>query len=232
MVCRDGKPDRWVRLIGVGVPGSADAAMPAPFIGAREPDALERWLSDREVLIRDDPAITRILTRRAEAYAHAGRDRADVGLELIRAGYAYVRRDQDFARRSDYLLAEAEARATGRGYWPTPAPPAEPEPTPLRSDPIVVARDPAGSKSAYAARARTIANRKAARARRAASYAAATIAAQEESGGFGLGSMMMFAPSPGTHHVNGYYRRDGTHVRGYMRTNPDGSLFNNFSHRP
>ena len=33
----------------------------------------------------------------------------------------------------------------------------------------------------------------------------------------------------GTHWVNPYFRKDGTFVRGYLRTNPDGFCWNNFS---
>lgn len=32
---------------------------------------------------------------------------------------------------------------------------------------------------------------------------------------------------PGTHRVNGYYRKDGTHVDSYIRSNPDGNPDNN-----
>ncbi|BCC78898.1 TPA: DUF3892 domain-containing protein [Bacillus cereus] len=32
---------------------------------------------------------------------------------------------------------------------------------------------------------------------------------------------------PGTHRVNGYYRKDGTHVDSYIRSNPDGDPTNN-----
>lgn len=35
---------------------------------------------------------------------------------------------------------------------------------------------------------------------------------------------------PGVHWVNGYDRSDGTHVDGYLRTNPDGDPTNNFSY--
>jgi hypothetical protein len=33
----------------------------------------------------------------------------------------------------------------------------------------------------------------------------------------------------GEHWVNGYYRRDGTYVRGHWQTNADNSFFNNYS---
>ena len=32
---------------------------------------------------------------------------------------------------------------------------------------------------------------------------------------------------PATHRVNGYYRKDGTHVDSYIRSNPDGNADNN-----
>lgn len=35
---------------------------------------------------------------------------------------------------------------------------------------------------------------------------------------------------PGVHWVNDYYRQDGTHVDGYLRTDPDGDPTNNFSY--
>jgi len=38
-----------------------------------------------------------------------------------------------------------------------------------------------------------------------------------------------YADSPGTHWVNGYDRSDGTHVRGYERSNPDGNPYNNLN---
>lgn len=34
---------------------------------------------------------------------------------------------------------------------------------------------------------------------------------------------------PGTHSVEGYYRSDGTYVRGHMRSNPNGNSFNNLN---
>lgn len=37
-------------------------------------------------------------------------------------------------------------------------------------------------------------------------------------------------PNPGVHQVHDYFRADGTHVRGYLSTNPDGILENNFSY--
>ncbi|WP_462410417.1 hypothetical protein [Neobacillus sp. Marseille-QA0830] len=36
-----------------------------------------------------------------------------------------------------------------------------------------------------------------------------------------------YGDSPGYHHVDGYYRSDGTHVNGYIRSNPDGNPNNN-----
>jgi hypothetical protein len=40
-----------------------------------------------------------------------------------------------------------------------------------------------------------------------------------------------YRPPVGEHWVNGYYRRDGTYVRGHWQTNPDDSFFNNYSTR-
>jgi energy-coupling factor transporter transmembrane protein EcfT len=34
---------------------------------------------------------------------------------------------------------------------------------------------------------------------------------------------------PGSHNVNGYFRKDGTYVSPHIRSNPDGSQINNFS---
>jgi hypothetical protein len=38
-----------------------------------------------------------------------------------------------------------------------------------------------------------------------------------------------YRPAVGEHYVEGYFRRDGTYVRGHYRTNPDGSFWNNWS---
>jgi hypothetical protein len=38
-----------------------------------------------------------------------------------------------------------------------------------------------------------------------------------------------YRPAVGHHYVNGYYRRNGTYVKGHYRTNPDNSFYNNWS---
>jgi hypothetical protein len=40
-----------------------------------------------------------------------------------------------------------------------------------------------------------------------------------------------YRPAVGYHYIQGYYRRDGTYVRGHNRTNPDGNFWNNWSSR-
>jgi endonuclease YncB( thermonuclease family) len=227
-----GKPDRWVRLVGVGVPGTPDAGKPAPFLGRPDPPALAGWLEGRPVALVPEPRLPDALTRRDLAYAHAGRNRADVGLELIKAGYAYVRRDQDFERKDQYLLAEAEARAAGRGYWPTPPPP-EPEPARVIEPVFTVV----SSKEATAARQRAYERWKARRARQR-SYGASVAGLRAQMWGDLMGGMARAASppppsfggggSPGTHWVRGHMR-GGTWVNGYRRSNPDGNPFNNLN---
>ena len=46
--------------------------------------------------------------------------------------------------------------------------------------------------------------------------------------------ILIHDPSPfinvsGSHWVNGYFRSNGTYVRRYQRTNPDGVCFNNYN---
>ena len=60
-------PKRWVRLVGVGVPASADPKMPAPFRGRPDPDALERWLKGRFVALFEEPLLPRSPTRQESA---------------------------------------------------------------------------------------------------------------------------------------------------------------------
>jgi hypothetical protein len=40
-----------------------------------------------------------------------------------------------------------------------------------------------------------------------------------------------YRPAVGYHYVRGYFRRDGTYVRGHYRTNRDNSFYNNWSTR-
>lgn len=44
-------------------------------------------------------------------------------------------------------------------------------------------------------------------------------------GNYSESDEMYFDNNPGTHHVDGYYRSDGTYVNGYERTNPDGVIW-------
>lgn len=125
-----GQVATYCRLLGVDAP---DAGQP-DFETAR--DALRKLICDREVVAtvvgRDDwqkcLVVARISTRNSDDDA-AGRDRGagqlDVGLEMIRQGYAWFD-GTEMEHAEAYRQAQAVARRERRGIWGNPSDPQPP----------------------------------------------------------------------------------------------------------
>lgn len=129
-----------VRIVGINTPETVDPRQPVECFGAEASTALTARLTNAQVSLESDPTQSN-----TDRYGRLLRfvflpDSTDVGLEMIRQGYAqsvsYGSKPHAYANA--YALAEKEAQDNQAGLWsPTacvmasPTPTATPVPTPV-----------------------------------------------------------------------------------------------------
>jgi micrococcal nuclease len=107
-----------VRIIGIDAPESGGDG--GAEMGAREAkEAVSRWAAGRRLrLVLETRPGEGLRDTYGRILAYVEDDAgADLGLELLRQGWARIYRRGTHARRAAYDRAESEARAAGRGVW-------------------------------------------------------------------------------------------------------------------
>jgi hypothetical protein len=200
----------------------------SPGAIAPVPEVLEAWTRGISITLVDDRQVPDTPGERRRTYAHRAPDGLDVGLALIRYGWAYARRDYTYERQPAYIAAEKEARDAGRGYWAKQAPAAaELVRTPGASSALARPATPSpakgqiatsGSSASMSDEYRT-ALQSTLHRRRTKKYAP-----QPSGGDVGaptLGLPLFGGPmGSGSVFVNGYFRSNGTYVQPYFRSRP------------
>jgi micrococcal nuclease len=104
------------RIIGIDAPESVHPRKPVERFGKEAAEHLRQLADGKEVTIERQPGSKQDRYGRELVYLRLADDR-DIGLTMIRDGYAFAYTKYPFARKEDYRQAEREARETKAGLW-------------------------------------------------------------------------------------------------------------------
>lgn len=114
---KDGKTER-IRIIGLDTPETVDPRKPVQCFGKEASAKMKALLLGKEVALEEDPSQgTRDKYQRLLGYVSLP-DGTDVGLSLIKDGYAHeYTYDTPYERQAAYKAAESAARVGQKGLW-------------------------------------------------------------------------------------------------------------------
>ncbi len=112
----DGGEETRVRLLGIDAPETARDGNPANHWAEQSRDYMIARAEGKTVIVRLEPIGVRDRYGRLLAYLFLS-ENDNLNLALVRDGQAYADRRFDHSLRSQFELAESEARKKGRGLW-------------------------------------------------------------------------------------------------------------------
>ena len=147
-----------VRLVGIDTPETKHPSKPVECLGKEATEELKKLVSGKNVILENDETQSN-----RDRYDRLLRfvfltDKTDVGLELIKRGYAHesLYSSKPHKYHQDYVYAESEAERLNLGLWdksvcpeatPVPTPIPTPNPTPTITPKPYIAPTPYPTKA-------------------------------------------------------------------------------------
>ena len=105
-----------VRLVGIDTPETKDPRKPVECFGQEASEHLTNLLDGRVVTLqRDQTGDNRDKYARLLRYVFLSNE--DINIRMVKDGYAYAYTTYPFDKKTAYIAAQAEAKATLRGLW-------------------------------------------------------------------------------------------------------------------